>query len=136
MLVTLTLHDPWTVAHRLLCSWDSSGKNSGVGCHSLLQGIFWTQGSNLGILHCKQIRHHLSHQGSPACLYISPNLRPLPYLCCLHHVLFLLYFFFLNQAFLFKRVLSYQSFDMGRSCLKLKSCHCYFLSPAFPKHKN
>ena len=31
---------------RLLCSWDSPGKNSGVGCHALLQGIFPTQGSN------------------------------------------------------------------------------------------
>ena len=31
---------------RLLCPWDSPGKNTGVGCHSLLQGIFPTQGSN------------------------------------------------------------------------------------------
>ena len=37
----------------------------GVGYHSLLQGIFPTQGSNLGLLHCKQILYHLSHQGSP-----------------------------------------------------------------------
>ena len=29
------------------------GKNTGVGCHSLLQGIFLTQGSNLGLLHCR-----------------------------------------------------------------------------------
>ena len=29
---------PWTVAHRLLCPWDFSGKNTGAGCHSLLQG--------------------------------------------------------------------------------------------------
>ena len=34
---------------------DSPGKNTGVGCHSLLQGIFPTQGSNLGLLHCRQI---------------------------------------------------------------------------------
>ena len=40
-------------------------KNSGVGCHFLLQGIFPTQGSNLGLLNCKQILYHLSHQGSP-----------------------------------------------------------------------
>ena len=50
---------------RLLCPWDSPGKNSGVGCHFLLQGIFPTQGSNLGLLNCKQILYHLSHQGSP-----------------------------------------------------------------------
>ena len=40
------LCNPWTVAARLLCPWDSPGKNTGVGCHSLLQGIFPTQGSN------------------------------------------------------------------------------------------
>ena len=36
---------------RLLCPWDSPGKNTGAGCHSLLQGIFRTQGLNLGLLH-------------------------------------------------------------------------------------
>ena len=35
----------------LLCPWDSIGKNTGVGCHFLLQGIFLTQGLNLGLLH-------------------------------------------------------------------------------------
>ena len=35
---------------RLLCPWDSPGKNTGVGCHSLLQGIFPTQGLNGGLL--------------------------------------------------------------------------------------
>ena len=39
---------PWTVQpSRLLCPWDSPGKNTGVGCHALLQGIFPTQGLNL-----------------------------------------------------------------------------------------
>ena len=50
---------------RLLCPWNSSGKNTGVGCHFLLQGIFLTQGSNPGLLHCRQILYYLSHQGSP-----------------------------------------------------------------------
>ena len=36
---------------RLLYPWDSPGKNTGVGCHALLQGIFPTQGSNPGLLH-------------------------------------------------------------------------------------
>ena len=49
---------------RLLCPWDFPGKNTGVGCHSLLQGIFLIQGSNLGLLHFRQIRNRLSHQGS------------------------------------------------------------------------
>ena len=40
---------------KLLCPWNSPGKNTGVGCHSLLQGIFPTRGSNLGLRHCKQI---------------------------------------------------------------------------------
>ena len=34
-------------------SWDSPGKNTGVGSHTLLQGIFPTQGLNLGLLHCR-----------------------------------------------------------------------------------
>ena len=44
---------------------DSPGKNTGVGCHSLLQGIFPTQGLNPVFLHCRQILYHLSCQGSP-----------------------------------------------------------------------
>ena len=38
---------------RLPCPWDSPGKNTGVGCHALLQGIFPTQGLNPGLPHCK-----------------------------------------------------------------------------------
>ena len=52
-----------TAATGVLCPWDSPGKNTGVGCHSLLQGIFPTQESNPGLLHCRQILYHLSHQG-------------------------------------------------------------------------
>ena len=37
---------------RLLCPWDSPGKNTGVDCHFLLQEIFLTQGLNLGLPHC------------------------------------------------------------------------------------
>ena len=54
---------------RLLCPWDSPGKNTGVSCHSLLQGIFLTEGSNPGLLHCRQILYNLSHQGRPGLLY-------------------------------------------------------------------
>ena len=49
---------------RLLCPCDSPGKNTGVGSFSLLQGIFPTQGSNLGLLHRRQILYQLSHEGS------------------------------------------------------------------------
>ena len=42
-----------------------SGKSTGVGCHFHLQGIFLNQGSNPGLLHCRQMLYPLSHQGSP-----------------------------------------------------------------------
>ena len=50
---------------RVLCPWDSPGKNTGMGCHALFQGIFPTQGSNPGLPHCRWILCRLSHQGSP-----------------------------------------------------------------------
>ena len=46
---------------------DSPGKNSGLGCHALLERIVPTQGSNPGLPHCKQILYHMNHQGSPHC---------------------------------------------------------------------
>ena len=50
---------------RLRCPWDSPGKNTGVGCHFLLQGLFPTQVSNPSLPHCRQTLYCLSHQGSP-----------------------------------------------------------------------
>ena len=58
----LTLCDP------MACPWNSLGQNIVVGSLSLLQGIFPTQGSNPGLLHCRQILYHLSHRGSPRIL--------------------------------------------------------------------
>ena len=61
---------------------DSPSKNTGVSFHALLQGIFPTQRLNSGLPHCKQILHHLSHQGSPGILewvaYPSPEALPDP----------------------------------------------------------
>ena len=54
----LTLCDP------IVWPWDSPEKNTRVCCHSLFQGIFPTQGSNLGVLHCRQILYNLSYHGS------------------------------------------------------------------------
>ena len=48
--------------------WDSPGQNTGVGSLFLLQGIFPAQGSNPGLLHCRQILYQLSHKGSPRIL--------------------------------------------------------------------
>ena len=50
---------------RLLCPWNSPGKNTGAGYHSLLQRIFLIQRLNPGLLNCRQILYHLSYQGSP-----------------------------------------------------------------------
>ena len=50
--------------HGLHSPWNSPGRNTGVGSLSLLQGIFPTQGSNPGLLHCRQIFYQLSHKGS------------------------------------------------------------------------
>ena len=47
---------------RLRCPQDSPGKNTGVGCHSLLQGIFLTQRLNPGVPHFRQILYPLSHE--------------------------------------------------------------------------
>ena len=58
----LTLCDPTD----FLLLWNSPGKNTGVGCHFLLQGIFLTQGLNPGLRHCRQTLYCLSED--------SPNL--------------------------------------------------------------
>ena len=50
---------------RLFCPWNSPGKNTGVGCHSLLQGSFPNHRLNQSLLPCRQILHHLSHQKNP-----------------------------------------------------------------------
>ena len=54
--------------HGLDSPWNSPGQNTGVGSRSLLQGIFPTQGSNPGLLHCRLILYQLSDKGSPRIL--------------------------------------------------------------------
>ena len=52
---------PWTIACQPpLCSWDFSSRDTGVGCHFLLQRIFLTQRLNPCLLHCGQILYHLA----------------------------------------------------------------------------
>ena len=62
-----------TVAHQDPLS--IPGKNIVVGSHSLLQGVFPTQGSNPGLLHCRCILYHLSHQGSPVRVFSSTQFQ-------------------------------------------------------------
>ena len=50
--------------HGLYSPWNSLSQNTGMGSLSLLQEIFPTQGSNPGLLHCRQILYQLSHKGS------------------------------------------------------------------------
>ena len=56
---------PWTVARQAPLSLGFSRKEYWSGLPFLLQGIFLTQGLNLGLLHCRWILYHRSHQGSP-----------------------------------------------------------------------
>ena len=55
-------------SHGLYSLWNSPGQNTGVGSHSILQGIFPTHGSNPGLPHCRHIFYQLSHKGSPRIL--------------------------------------------------------------------
>ena len=79
----------WTVALQAPLSMDSPGKNTGVECHALLQGIFLTQGSNLHLLcllHWQAGSLPLAPSGKPLwhfigcsnCLYIC--------ILCLRHI--------------------------------------------------
>ena len=71
-IVCLVIHSCLTLCDPMNCSppgssvhGDSPERNIGVSCHALLPQIIPTQGLNLGLLHCRQILYHLSHQGSP-----------------------------------------------------------------------
>ena len=64
----------WTVAARFLCLWNFPGKNTGVGCHFFLQGMFLTERSNpclLSLLHWQVDFLPLKPQGKPNILCIS-----------------------------------------------------------------
>ena len=60
---SLQLYGPYP--NRLLCSLDFPGKNTRMGCHALLQGIFLTQGLHLHLLNCKWILHCWAMGESP-----------------------------------------------------------------------
>ena len=68
---------PWTVHARFVCPWDFPGKNTGVGCHSLLQKIFPTQGLRPGLLHWLVDSLPFEPPGKPLTLhkYLSAQTR-------------------------------------------------------------
>ena len=73
----------WTVAHQAPLSWDSPGKDTGVGGHALLQEIFQTQGLNPGLLHSRQILYHGATREAPyicICMYICICIYSFPFL--------------------------------------------------------
>ena len=89
-VVSNSLMSPWTVPASLLCPWDFPGKNTGVGCHFLLQGIFLTQGLNLHLLcllSCRWILYHWA-PWVPMLLYFLLKYR-------------FLFFFFYNVVLIF-----------------------------------
>ena len=59
--------------HGLYGPWTSPGQNTGVGSHSLLQGFFPSQGSNPGLLYCRQILYHVRHQGHRSQDFLRKN---------------------------------------------------------------
>ena len=67
--VSSSLRPPGLQPATLLCPWNYPGKNTGVGCHSLLQGISPTQGWNLCLLHWQADCPPLCHLGSPSNIY-------------------------------------------------------------------
>ena len=74
--LTLRSYGLWPA--RLLCPWNFPGKNTGVGCHFLLQRIFLTQVSNLGLLRLLNWREDslpLSPQGNPLHFHQALNMR-------------------------------------------------------------
>ena len=64
---------PWSAAHQSPLSMEFSRQEYWSGLPFPLQRISLTQGSNLGLLHCRQILYHLSHHRSPPFSLMSPS---------------------------------------------------------------
>ena len=80
---------------------DASDKNTRVGCHALLQGIFPTLGLNPVLPHCRQILYHLIHQGSPSVSCSCSNSTFLDRISLVTHQPPLHYIFLGNHQYLF-----------------------------------
>jgi len=103
---------------RLLHPWDFPGKKTRVGCHSLLQQIFLTQGLNLNLLHCRQILHHLSHLRTP---FLTPG-NP-------ESVLRIYYFVFSRMLYKWNHIVCYPiklTFFTQHPSLEIQSTFCRY----------
>ena len=120
-----TLSDPLDYSPaRLLCPWDSPGKNTGVGCHSPLQGIFPTQGSSQHLLHCRQTLYQLSHQG----IYIHIYVYIYIYICvCVCVCIFFFRFFSIICCY---KILNISVWLTSLSMIISRSIHLFFLQKA------
>ena len=108
---------------RLLCPWNSPGKNTGVDYHFLLQGIFPTQGSNLHLEHCRQILYHWASSEAlvstiemllnPVFLFIPASLTALAQMSCLA--------FFFSEASCSVFPTSLPSLTLLQKCLSLET---------------
>ena len=123
---------------RLLCPWDSPGRNTGVGCHSLLQETFPTQGLNSGHPHYRQIlfffftgrfftvwaTREVLFTGGQINLFSKPSL---PYFIL--HISFSFFFFFLasmltaraSKVSLVSQITSVTGVESGHSSESTKS---------------
>ena len=110
---------------RLFCPWNFAGKNTGVGCYSILQGFFPSQGFNLGLLHCRQTLYYLSHQWwSLLCVYFREIFSYCKEKCSRMFIAVLLtckifhLFFTLNQ-YLYKQPLIFNQTFSSSFCQEL-----------------
>ena len=99
---------------RLLCPWDSVGKNTGMGCHDLLQGIFPTQGLNpclLSLLHWQASSLPTEPTGNPVYVYIHMYI----YMCVYTHTHTLEYY----SAFKKKEILPFSTIWINQKGIML-----------------
>ena len=152
-----TLYDPegWAPPG---CSvhGDSPGKNTGVGCHALLQGIFPTQGSNPGPPHCRQNHYCLSHQGSPFKPYLFPKFKIISIhifhitfhysFACIHmhmyykHILYIYRFMHTHITYNYKKfwfggVCTINKYFQGKKFLVNEFCISHSFPDFYDKHR-
>ena len=122
-----TLCNPMGCILRLLCPWDSPGKNTEVGCHFLLQGIFLTQGSNLCLLHWQVDSLPLSHQGRPRSSLVVQSLSCLTLCNPMDHSMPALLSFSISQ-----NLLKLMNLEMVMPSTNLILCCSLLLPSIFP----